>query len=494
MKYSKGDFIDSYKVYLPLKEGEVTSTYRAKTPKGRLVVIKTCASAEEKEIAKLTNLFLASTDDYLVMRHISGESLESRLNRMKKIGFDDALSLTEELLSQMEAIHSAGYLHAGLTPDNVMLDLMNSPMSLYIIGGSRSHKADSFTEDTIALGKIIYRMLTGDDFSGPMRVQVSRGSHHKRPVEMAMRGIAGEFESAMEMSAFLKGANEGKQDWRPTTGPGFSAVAGMNKLKQQLQDDVINILADAEGAKRYGLTIPNGMLLYGPPGCGKTFISERFAEEAGYNYKYVKSSDLASIYLHGSQEKIAELFEEARKNSPTILCIDEFDALVPRRDNINNASQSAEVNEFLSQLNNCGNSGVFVIATSNRPDKIDPAILRTGRIDYKIYVDLPDDEAREEMFRLSLKDRPVEDSIDYSRLSKATSGFLSSDIAAITSRAAREAFRQKSDITQAALIQAISEIGPSISKSTIMEYEKMRKEFETKSNSSERRSAGFRIF
>lgn len=132
-------------------------------------------------------------------------------------------------------------------------------------------------------------------------------------------------------------------------GNGFADVAGMSELKKLLYNNVINILKNPERARKYKLSIPNGMLLYGPPGCGKNFFAEKFAEETGYNYIYVKSSDLASIYVHGSQEKIGKLFDKAREKAPTILCFDEFDSLVPNRDRVNSASQSGEVNEFLSQ-------------------------------------------------------------------------------------------------------------------------------------------------
>ena len=102
------------------------------------------------------------------------------------------------------------------------------------------------------------------------------------------------------------------------------------------------------------MSIPNGLLFYGPPGCGKTFFAERFAEEIGCNYMYVLCSDVASPYIHGGQEKIANLFEEARKNAPTILFLDEVEAMIMDRSKHNNVSEQGEVNEFLGQLNNCG--------------------------------------------------------------------------------------------------------------------------------------------
>lgn len=273
-------------------------------------------------------------------------------------------------------------------------------------------------------------------------------------------------------------------------GNGFQDVAGMEALKEELQTSVIDVIQDPEGAKQYGLDLPNGMLLYGPPGCGKTFIAEKFAVETGFNYIYVKSSDLASIYVHGSQEKIGKLFEEARNNAPTILCFDEFDALVPNRDRMNNASQAGEVNEFLSQLNNCGENRVFVIASTNKPDLIDPAVLRTGRIDKLIYIPVPDNEAREGMFKLYLKNRPIEEPIDYSSLADRTENFVASDIKALVDNAARKAWKEKSKITQPLMEEVIANSKPSVAKAVQVSFEQLRDKLENNLNNS-RPNIGF---
>ena len=276
-------------------------------------------------------------------------------------------------------------------------------------------------------------------------------------------------------------------------GNGFADVAGMQQLKETLCRTVINVLHDKERAKQYGVRIPNGMSLYGPPGCGKTFIAECFAEEAGYNYIYVKSSDLASIYVHGSQEKIGKLFDEARKNAPTILCFDEFDSLVPSRDRVNSASQAGEVNEFLSQLNNCGADNVFVIASTNKPDLIDPAVLRKGRIDKLIYIPLPDKAARKTMLELAIKKRPYDFGIDYDLLADMTEGYVSSEIAFIVNEASGVAFINNEKITQFHLENVIKENKPSLTKEAIAYYEKLRDKMEGYSiYSTDRNKIGFK--
>lgn len=268
-------------------------------------------------------------------------------------------------------------------------------------------------------------------------------------------------------------------------GNGFEDIAGMQELKDLLSQKVIFVLKNKELAEKYKLTPPNGMLLYGPPGCGKTFFAEKFAEETGFNFLMVKSSDLASIYIHGSQEKIGNLFNQARHKAPAVLCFDEFDALVPDRSNIDNPSMSGEVNEFLTQLNNCSKKGIFVIATSNRPDKIDPAVLRTGRIDKQVYVPLPDYEARKEMFMIHLKGRPYDaDDINANTLAELSDGYIASDIAYIVNDAAMTAAFTNQNITQSLLETALKNTRPSIRPEMI----KMYQEIEQKMQGIERRN------
>lgn len=272
----------------------------------------------------------------------------------------------------------------------------------------------------------------------------------------------GDAEGETPRATFVKGE-----------GNGFADVAGMEELKQLLRVKVINVLQDRERALKYRLAIPNGMLLYGPPGCGKTFIAEKFAEETGFNYTVVKSSDLASIYVHGSQQMIGKLFDEARAKAPTVLCFDEFDALVPSRKESLHSGQSGEVNEFLSQLNNCGKKGVFVIATSNRPDMIDPAVLRTGRIDRMIYVPVPDRDARQALFEINLKDRPTEE-VDCAALAERTVNFVASDIAYVVNDAAITAAFANVPISQKILCETLDCIRPSISAEMLADYDKLR--------------------
>ena len=263
------------------------------------------------------------------------------------------------------------------------------------------------------------------------------------------------------------------------SGHGFEDIAGMQELKTMLQQKVIFVLQNKELAEEYKLTPPNGMLLYGPPGCGKTFFAEKFAEQTGFSFILVKSSDLASVYVHGSQEKIGKLFKQAEENAPTVLCFDEFDAFVPNRSAPGSSYVSSEVNEFLSQLNNCSKRGIFVVATTNRPDMIDPAVLRTGRLDKHVYVPMPDHDARREMFAIYLKGRPYDaEHMDLDALSDLTDGYIASDIAFIVNDAAMTAAFTRAKITHALLEQTIKETQPSVSRDLLASYEALREKME----------------
>lgn len=277
-------------------------------------------------------------------------------------------------------------------------------------------------------------------------------------------------------------------------GNGFEDVAGMIELKQRLQEEVIDLIKHPEKYKKLRVKVPNGILLYGPPGCGKTFVAEKFAEELGCNYMYVHCSDVASPYIHGGQEKIAALFQQAKENAPTVLFLDEIDAMLTDRSRHTNVSESGEVNEFLSQLNNCGENGVVVVGATNKPTMIDPAALRSGRLDIKVYVPAPSEEEREQLLRLSMKDIAATD-VDFRQLAVRTKGYVSKDICVLVNKAAMISARQDEEtIKMATILNAIEKSKgelPSVSASELQKHEQIRNEFESKNNI--RRPIGFNV-
>ncbi len=257
-------------------------------------------------------------------------------------------------------------------------------------------------------------------------------------------------------------------------GQGFAAIAGMDELKNQLRKEVIEPLYNPEEYERYGVTIPNGMLLYGPPGCGKTFFAKHFAEEVGFNFMCVTPATLKSRYVNATQENIAKMFKEAEEKAPTIIFIDEINELVPNRESdVHEMSRSA-VNEMLAQMDRTGERGIFIIGATNYPHTIDPAILRAGRLDKKYFIGAPDNNARMALFKLYLAKRPCDFGLDYDRLAALTENYVSADIQLIINDAARNALNLRTKITMDLLIGSIQNTRPSLNAEEMERYENIR--------------------
>ena len=256
-------------------------------------------------------------------------------------------------------------------------------------------------------------------------------------------------------------------------------LVGLQELKRYLRNGVLAILKNPEKANKYKLTIPNGLLLYGPPGCGKTAVAKKFAAECRINYAVINAQDIASTLVHGTQRLVRQIFMQASMAAPIILIFDEIETMVPDRSNPQNLKVAEDTNAFLSELNTCAERGIFVIGTTNRPQMMDSAILRSGRFDKKIYVPLPDEQTRTEIFHKYLYDRPIDEHIDYQQLARLTSsGYISSDIRQICDEVAGRAFYEDAIITQALIEQVIRDGGPSVSPKELRSYEDCRRYME----------------
>ncbi len=250
----------------------------------------------------------------------------------------------------------------------------------------------------------------------------------------------------------------------------------MKELKTLLINDVVSPLLYPDKFQKYKLTIPNGILLYGPPGCGKTFIVKNLADEVNYNFIELKHSDIGSPFIHETVAKIFKVFEIAKIKAPSIVFIDEISGLVPKRNDITSTMmyKEEEVNEFLMQLDQASKSKILVIGATNYPGKIDSAILRSGRMDKRIYVPPPDTEARREIFKIHLEGRPYDKKIDFDKLSKKTDFFVSSDIELIVNEAARIALKQDKQINEDIIVSVIDNFNPSMTKEEIAYYEQFK--------------------
>lgn len=248
-------------------------------------------------------------------------------------------------------------------------------------------------------------------------------------------------------------------------------VAGMTELKLELNNFLIKPINNPMFFSEYKIHPPNGALFYGPSGCGKTFLARKIAEKIGYNFIEIKPSDLGSVYIHGSQEKIAELFKKAIKDAPMLLFFDEFDALAPNRDNTSHHYKS-EVNEFLVQLDNLHQKDVLIVVATNRALEIDKAILRPGRIDLKIFFPPPDLEARIETLILYMKGRPQQN-INWNQLGDYTENYTYAELKSLVDHCVIYAANNSKKVTTEDFIEYILK-HPALLKDD--DIDKMKKE------------------
>jgi SpoVK/Ycf46/Vps4 family AAA+-type ATPase len=248
----------------------------------------------------------------------------------------------------------------------------------------------------------------------------------------------------------------------------WEGVAGMRELKLILESDVIMPFLEPDIYRRYRVPLPNGILFYGPPGCGKTFIARKLASMMKYNFIELKPSDLASIYVHGTQGKIGDTFREAEARGPTLLFFDEIDAFIPSRNRETSHHYSAEVNEFLAQMNECTERRILVIGATNYLNHVDAAARRPGRFDKKIYVGPPDLEARIEAIKLYMRERPQEE-IELFTLLEDKQWYSFADLELIVNQAARDALQHRQPIKRQHLENVFRRIQPSIDAKMIDE-------------------------
>ncbi len=220
---------------------------------------------------------------------------------------------------------------------------------------------------------------------------------------------------------------------------GFAAVGGMEELKERLREEVIEPLRRPRHYRHYGLTIPNGILLYGPYGCGKTFLAERLAEECGLHMVRVLPSVIGSSLIHETAQRIAALFKEAAKQRPSLLFFDEIDAMAPSRAHLDGTSEhkAEEVNELLAHLQGAGDRGILVVGATNLKSRLDAALLRPGRFDRHYHIGPPDGPGRQAILELTLANRPVDEALDLTPVVRRTEGHTCAELKLLVDDAAR---------------------------------------------------------
>jgi AAA+ superfamily predicted ATPase len=246
-------------------------------------------------------------------------------------------------------------------------------------------------------------------------------------------------------------------------------VAGMTEVKQRLEAAFLAPMRNPDLRRLYGKSLRGGLLLYGPPGCGKTFIARAVAGELGAKFIAVSFADIIDMFVGQSERNIHELFEIARRNAPCVLFLDEVDAIGQKRSQLRHTPMRSAVNQLLLELDDISgnNEGVFLLAATNHPWDVDSALRRPGRFDRTLLVLPPDAAAREGVFRYHLRERPVA-GIDLARLARQTDGYSGADIAHICETAAERALMDSVRSGEPRMIgpgdleAAIGEVKPSL--------------------------------
>ena len=238
----------------------------------------------------------------------------------------------------------------------------------------------------------------------------------------------------------------------------FSRVAGLEEEKEELEE-VVDFLKNPQKYTSVGARIPKGLLLVGPPGTGKTLLAKAVAGEAGVPFFSISGSDFVEMFVGVGASRVRDLFEEAKKNAPCIVFIDEIDAVARRRGTGmggGHDEREQTLNQLLVEMDGFGiNEGIIVMAATNRVDILDPAILRPGRFDRKVAVGRPDVKGREEILKVHSKEKPLGEDVDLHRVAQTTSGFTGADLenlmneAAILSARENRRFIRQNDIDRA---------------------------------------------
>jgi len=289
-------------------------------------------------------------------------------------------------------------------------------------------------------------------------------------VTMMNRGAAGGGSNARMMN-FGRSRAKLSRDSKVN----FTNVAGLEEEKEELEE-VVDFLKNPQKYTSVGARIPKGMLLVGPPGTGKTLLAKAVAGEAGVPFFSISGSDFVEMFVGVGASRVRDLFEEAKKNAPCIVFIDEIDAVARRRGTGmggGHDEREQTLNQLLVEMDGFGvNEGIIVMAATNRVDILDPAILRPGRFDRKVAVGRPDVKGREEILKVHSKEKPLSEDVDLRRVAQTTAGFTGADLENLMNEAARD---NRRFIRQADIDKAFVKVGIGAEKKSRVISEKDKK-------------------
>ncbi|MCG2871003.1 MAG: AAA family ATPase [Sulfolobales archaeon] len=268
----------------------------------------------------------------------------------------------------------------------------------------------------------------------------------------------------------------------------WDMIGGYEEIKREIREYIELPLRRKDLAEKYGLKPPKGILLFGPPGCGKTMMMKALANEAKINFIYVSVPEIMSKWYGESEQRLRELFNNARKMAPVILFFDEIDTIGVRREHhVGDSVTPRLLSLMLSEMDGLASEdGVIVVGSTNVPHLLDKALLRPGRFDKLIYVGLPDLRSRIEIFKIHCKSKPLAGDVDFEALAKMTERYTGADIANVCQEVARRVAAESlntgviREIKMEDFIEVIKKYKPSVSLETLEQYEKFKMDYERK--------------
>lgn len=257
----------------------------------------------------------------------------------------------------------------------------------------------------------------------------------------------------------------------------WSDIGALGGVRDELTTAIVEPIKNPEIYARVGITAPTGVLLWGPPGCGKTLLAKAVANESRANFISVKGPELLNKFVGESERAVRQVFVRARSSIPCVIFFDELDALVPRRDDTLSEASARVVNTLLTELDGLGSTrtGIYVIAATNRPDIIDPAMLRPGRLETLLFVNLPSRLERAEILQTLVRDLPIVFNEDLRRLAEECDGFSGADLGSLLRRAGYLAIKRRDTIQLQDFVAAKEFIRPSVTD--LKKYEKLRRDW-----------------
>jgi len=262
----------------------------------------------------------------------------------------------------------------------------------------------------------------------------------------------------------------------------WESVGGLDKVKQELKEAVEWPLKHPEAFERLGIKPSKGILLYGPPGTGKTLLAKAVAKQSEANFIQIKGPSLLSMWVGKSEEGVRKIFERARQVAPCVIFFDEIDSLAGRRGHDSGTKVTERVlNQILAEMDGLEDlKDILIIGATNRPDMLDPAILRPGRFDKILLINAPDEVGRKQILGIHTKKMPLAKEVDLDDLAKKTEGYTGADLEGFVREAALLSLRESMDSKQVKkkhFEEALRKIKPSVSKSTTDSYKKIEENF-----------------